>query len=285
MNLWIFSTHKDLSLSRLVSEAKSLSVSCEVVYFESLEVISNTLHSQQKKLFIKPDDKILIRWPFDADDTSVEYNIFVSVLLLNYSDQVSLDRSCLRMFTPYYEDKLFQSAVFEHLSVPSPQTYSLQSFEEVPSSVIFPCVLKKRVSSRSKNNFLISTISELRSKLSNKSVADYIIQEKIDIEDDVRVVVLGQSIIGAVKRHTHVREGNRISVKGREKYGNMSDEIRKNILSITKFLGADFVGFDILFDKKGNYYFIEANLSPQFDKFEETLDVNLAKMVIQQACL
>lgn len=285
MRLWIFSTKKDLSLERIITEATKLAVSHSVVYFETLNVQKTTLHTGKKKLVIPKGDRIIIRWPFDADNTDREYNVFVRYLLEYYGSQVVFDTDCLREFSPFYEDKLFQSFVFEILSIRTPRTWSFQTIDQLSLTALpFPCVLKKRISSRSKNNFVVMNVSDLKKKLSGKQIQDYLLQEYIEIEHDVRVLILKSSVLGSVKRETHVRAGNRLTVKGREVFSSIPKNVISSAKKVQRYLGADFVGFDVLFATNGEVYFIEANLSPQFDKFEEATGVNAAKKLIQEAC-
>lgn len=284
MKVWIFTTKKDLSLSRLREESERLKNETVVMYFESLIFKDNHVFYKSEKLtkLVQKKDKVLIRWPFDADDTDIEYNVFVHYLLMYFQKQILLDKKCLERFSPFYEDKFFQSVVFSKLKVPTPKTYYFSSLESFLSSDVgLPLVLKKRVSSRSKNNFLIHTKREVKEKLKNKHIKDYIFQDVIEIEKDMRVLFLKDALLGIVRRFTHVREGNRLAVRGREVVRKIPKEIEMYAQKIQKYLGADYVGFDVLLDKDGNYFFIEANLSPQFDKFEDATGVNAAKKVIQ----
>lgn len=284
MTLLIFTTKTDISRHRLLQEGTKANCDSKLVYFEELSVVNNTLLHNLETLPITSSDRILIRWPFNADDTAIEYNVFVHFILMHYGDLVVFDRKCLREFSPYYEDKLFQALLFNKLKIPTPQTGYFLSYEKLEeSTILFPLVLKKRVSSRSKNNFLVTSKEDLKKKLETRDIRDYVFQEVIDIDKDMRVLTLKDEVMGVVRRFTHTRDDNRLAVKGRENIENVPSEIYDYTQTIQKNLGADFVGFDVLLDKSGSYYFIEANLSPQFDKFEEATGVNVAKKVIQIA--
>lgn len=284
MKIIFFTTKKDLSLPRLKEESEKLKKTVSVIYFETLSFVGNTLYtnSHPLKSLIEEDDLICIRWPFDADDTDIEYNVFVHSLLAGFPKQVVLDKKCLKNFSPFYEDKFFQSVVFSKLGIPTPKTYFFSTEENFNTGhVSFPLVLKKRISSRSKNNFLVNSKKEMKEKLKGKNIRDYIFQEVIDIEKDMRVLMLKNNLLGIVRRFTHIREGNRLAVRGREVIPSLPLSVIVQSQKIQNYLGADFVGFDVLQSKDGTYYFIEANLSPQFDKFEDATGVNVAKKVIQ----
>lgn len=272
--LFIFATDKDISVPLIYEEAQKASIKCHVVNYKHFKIPK-----------INYNDRIIIRWPWDASDTSIEYNSAVKKLVDEFYNQIVFDKECLKKYTPDYEDKLFQSNFFNQHAIPSPHTFHIANINNLPSKVTFPLVLKKRISSRSKNNFLINNEKELIEKLTNIKVEDYILQQAIDALFDYRVMVLNDKVIGTVNRFIHVRKNNRLSVKGMKPVTNLSPEIEKDALKLTKNLKADFVGCDVLIDKKGKHYFIEANLSPQFNVFTKTTGINVAKLLIEVTTL
>lgn len=288
MKLWIVSTRTDLSLAQLVYEAKK-QCEVEVIYFERVLLLSNHLSHGFSPLFsgenaIGPSDRILIRWPFNADDTNIEYHVLVRYLLMYYEKQIVFDRKCLKLFSPYYEDKLFQFFVFQKLNVPTPKTYYFSTQNRFDRAKLsFPLVLKKRVSSRSKNNFLISSREELHEKLTTRDIREYIFQDVVDVAADIRLLMLKKNVLGVIKRYTHIREGNRIAVSGREEMSDFPKELLKKAKKIQTYMGADFVGFDILIDRRGSAVFIEANLSPQFNRLEKASGKKISEIVIKTA--
>jgi len=280
MKLYIFTTNKDLSAPIISDEAKNQKLVTEILLYENLKISEGQLTNSGSILTFLNDDKIIIRWPWDADDTSIEYNSIVKYLCEKFQENICLDFDCLDKFSPNYEDKYFQSQVFEKLDVSTPKTV-LGNVELAKKEVGFPMVMKKRLSSRSKGNFLIENNEQLDEKTKSSDLDKYIFQRYTPAEQDLRVLVLEDNVLGCVSRHMHVRDENRLSVKGMDKVEQIDERIKRDAMKIRDYLGADLVGFDVLVNKKNDYFFIEANLSPQFGSFMQTTKINVANKIIE----
>ncbi len=278
--LFIFATRKDLSAPIIKLEANRKSLQSEIIFYEQIEIQNNELWSDKTQLNIKYDDKIIIRWPWDASDTSIEYNYIVNYLCARYPKNISLDFECLNKFSPDYEDKYFQYQLFIKLGISAPKVILGTDQLSVESKIGFPIVIKKRISSRSKGNFLIENRSQFEQKIKNLDLSKYIFQEYIRAKEDYRVLVLGRKVLGTVSRYMHLRDGNRLSVKGMENVTKINSKIVSDAKKIQNELGADFVGFDVLIGENRDYFFIEANLSPQFGLFAETTGTNVGAELI-----
>lgn len=280
MKLYIFATNKDLSAPIISDEAKNQKLVTEILLYENLKISDGQLTNSGSKLTFLNDDKIIIRWPWDADDTSIEYNSIVKYLCEKFQENICLDFDCLNKFSPDYEDKYFQSQVFEKLNVSTPKTV-FGNVELAKKQIEYPMVIKKRLSSRSKGNFLIENNEQLEEKVKLLDLDKYIFQKYTRAELDLRVLVLKDNVLGCVSRHMHVRDENRLAVKGMDKVEQIDERIKRDAMKIRDYLGADLVGFDILVDKNNDYFFIEANLSPQFGSFMQTTEINVAKKIIE----
>lgn len=262
----------------ILDEAIKQGLETKIIFYEEAGLEKEKLTDGGKKINIGPEHKIIIRWPWDADNTDIYYGEIVKYLCEKFASNIALDGKCLSRFSPDYEDKYFQAKMFRLLGVSTPMTVLA---ENGTIKLNLPIVFKKRISSRSKGNFLLEGINDLNNKLRGLEKEKYIIQEKVDAVLDLRILILGGELIGAVSRFMHVREQNRLSVKGMEVYENISDELASDCKKIINYLGADLVGFDVLVDKRGDYFFIEANLSPQFNSFSTATNVNVAKKIVE----
>lgn len=282
MKLYIFATNKDLSAPIINQEAKNQGTSSQILFYENIKLLRDYLLDQTRDIRLRfaSDDKIMIRWPWDSNDTSIEYNSIVKYLCEKFQENICLDFDCLNKFSPNYEDKYFQSQVFEKLGVSCPKTI-LGNVELAKKEIGFPMVIKKRLSSRSKANFLIENEEQLKEKVSNLELDEYVFQKYTQAQLDLRVLVLKDKVLGCVSRHMHVRDENRLSVKGMDTVEEVDARITDDAMKIRSYLGADLVGFDVLVDKKNDYYFIEANLSPQFGTFMQTTGINIARAIIE----
>ena len=111
---------------------------------------------------------------------------------------------------------------------------------------------------------------------------DILIQEYIKTDGDVRVVIVGDKIIGTMKRK--VVEGdfrsNYTQGGGVEKY-ELSDEEIRDCMIAAKAVDGDFVAVDFI-PHKGKPYFLEVNSSPGTDGIEEANSgLSIAKEVLE----
>ncbi len=283
MKIYIVTTDKDLSRFSLEKAALAKSSECIILYYHTLMYADGILQHEGKKLELARDDKMIIRWPWDAENVSQDYNVIVKMLLQKFRENITLDYEILQSHSPYYEDKLFQHALFDTYHISTPRTWFSPTIENL-KNLPFPIVAKKRISSRSKGNFLIRSLDELENRFADGTL-EYIFQEFIHIRDDLRILMLQGEVIGVVKRMTHIREEERLAVKGMEVYVLNNPEIISECSRLQKELDADFVGFDVLIDESGKYWIIEANMSPQFNRFEEVTGVDVSSRVIDALIL
>lgn len=286
MRLLLFTTRHDKSLSSFLRASEKYKVKTTVIDFADLRYQEGEIGYQEKVLKIRRTDKLLIRWPWDPTDTRKEYNFFVKCLVDTYPEQIILDKTCLADFTPFYEDKLFQSLIFSKLGIRTPQTWHFSSKSEIDTSILpFPLVMKKRISSRSKMTYRIATPSDLKRRIQKLSLHDFIFQEYIPFQYDLRLLFYKGKFLGTVERTPHVRANERLTVKGGRVFPLKNKKIVDDCLTYISYIGADFVGCDVLIGENGKYYLIEANLAPQFDKFEERTGVAVSEQILQESIL
>jgi len=283
MRLFVFCTKED-KFTELINDAKVKDIEVETVYYEDLSIVSGAISAEGQPLSISSHDILLIRWPWIIEKDAVyDYNIFVQILLDKYSSHILLDERCLSEYSPFYEDKLFQSFIFNNLGIPTPRTWFFTDIEGLSKNKIdFPVVVKKRISSRSKHNIKIDTHEELKNFLTNKNITNYIFQEYIKAKFDIRINVLLGEILGAVNRDMHIREGNRLAVKGMYGYDLNDSEIVNEIRKVTSYLGIDLAGIDLLITEEGTHYFLEANVSPQLSSFSKTVGMNVFERILDK---
>jgi hypothetical protein len=280
MSLYIFTTEHDLSRFSLEKAANKVFTSCQLIYYDKLSFVDGNWVFAGKKFTIRNEDKMLFRWPWDAENMKKDYSGILQMLIMSFENKSFLDKRCLQQYAPFYEDKLFQYYLFSALQIPTPKTYFAQSAADLSDSMQIPVVAKKRVSSRSKGNFLLK--DQLSLENFKQESGQYIFQEFINIVDDVRILMIQGEVIGAVKRNTHIRTGNRLAVKGMSPYTVTNQHVIDDCRQIQEYLGADFLGFDVLFDDQGKYYIIEANLSPQYTSFEQVTKLPVSEMVLER---
>lgn len=282
MNLYIFATQKDLSAQSIVDEGNKNKLKGRVVFYENIAIDQDRLKHNNSIITFGDNDKILVRWPWDASNTDIEYNNIVKYLCAKYPDKIALDLKCLRDFSPKYEDKYFQYQFFKRLNVPTPDVCLVNELDEAEKTFGYPMVIKKRISSRSKSNYLIENREQFEFFKKKIIPEEYILQAKVQADKDLRVLMLNGQLLGVVSRLMHIREENRLSVKGMEPVDKIDSNIITDAKRLSAALGGDLIGFDVLVEKSGKYYFIEANLSPQFTSFMQVTGTNVSSRIIEE---
>ncbi len=101
-----------------------------------------------------------------------------------------------------------------------------------------------------------------------------IIQEKIDISKEYRVIVVGDKSLGACLKVTNS--------DGKETYEfqkNASD-VENYSLKATKSLSGEILGVDIAISTNGQFYVFECNRNPNFTPFAEASGIPVADKII-----
>jgi RimK family alpha-L-glutamate ligase len=149
--------------------------------------------------------------------------------------------------------------------------------------VSYPLIVKKSVSSKGKGVFKCTTKNDVLELLhsENLDVGDLLFQECIDYLGDVRVFVVGQKILGAMRREPQEGQWKGNVAQGANAYPiEISDEVRQLALDVVNLQNAELRGVDIMLPKSGPVL-IETNSAPQFKGFESSTGVNVGKEIVE----
>jgi RimK family alpha-L-glutamate ligase len=109
-----------------------------------------------------------------------------------------------------------------------------------------------------------------------------IIQPYIPAPDDLRVLVLGQQVIGAIRRTGKIHKHN-ISLGATAHYvspNSLPHALLENAAKATEVLGLAIAGLDFLNDD-GTFYLLDANPSPGFKGFGAASKMNLPQAIVR----
>jgi len=269
MKLLIFTTKKDWSAKLIFTEARKRKLNCKIIYYNNLAFQKGKLTKNGRKINIGKKDKIILRYPY----LEGEYSFFVNKLLEEYSKNILLDVRCFKKY-PQYEDKLFQADLFYKNKIKVPENFY---GNVIPKK--FPVVIKKRISSRCKGNYIIKNKTNLKKFFKDNEPSEYIIQEYIKAEKDYRILILKGKILGIVERRIRIRKDDSIGVKLTEN-SDLPKRILQQSVNVYKCFKADLLGVDLVKTKDNKYYFIEGNLMPQFRSFTRMTKINVAEKII-----
>jgi len=149
--------------------------------------------------------------------------------------------------------------------------------------VTYPLIVKKSESSKGKGVYKCTSKTEVLDLLQteNLKVGELLFQEFIDYRGDVRVFVVGDKILGAMRREPKEGQWKGNVAQGADAYPvEISEEVKKLALDVVKLQNAEIRGVDIMLPKSGPVL-IETNSAPQFRGFESSTGVNVGKEIVE----
>jgi len=292
MKLWMLGnrlTTEVYERERFLEEAAKESIDFSLVFADEIDLI------------VSRDDRKSIRYCNDI------VSLPDSVLARTGSGTGYFNLSVLRQFERLNvptipnsqsieasKDKMYANQILAQAGLPIPKTMLTRfpcNAELVQSVVGFPCVIKVVTGSHGAGVYLCETpkqfedLSELISSLDFKN--SMIVQEYVKESEgkDLRVIVIGGMVVGAMQRKS--TDGSfkaNISRGGKGEAYDVDEQMELLAIQTAKVLDLDIAGVDLLFHSDG-YKICEANSSPGFKGFEEALDINIPQKVFDYAKL
>ena len=182
-------------------------------------------------------------------------------------------------------DKTTQYINLAGAGIPVVDSFSFSSVDELKkwSAVSYPYIAKDVIGSSGEGVFKISGDTDLTKLLekfsSNYKIKGLLFQKFLPDARDLRVIVLGGKIVGAMKR-TAV-PGNFLSNYSQgglvESY-KIDDDHEASIITLntSKLFKLDYGGIDLMKNEKGNWVVLEVNRACQFEGFEKSTAINVA---------
>jgi len=122
----------------------------------------------------------------------------------------------------------------------------------------FPLILKSVAGHGGRGVFLVANEEELAEKLSLFSDDEFILQEICTNPGiDIRVFVMGNEILAAVKRYSEKGFKANYSLGGKVEPYSLNESEKRLVKKITQLAQFDFVGIDFLLDEEGHFLFNE----------------------------
>ncbi len=187
--------------------------------------------------------------------------------------------------------KSFDALKLTRIGLPYPRTFfgSLKTLRQKAVGLGFPLIIKDTAGRKGRDVFLAKDNKELVSlikKLKEQEEAGkhFLLQEFIPNDGDYRLIVIGQKVIGTIKRVPGKGEfRSNISLGGEAVLvGSLGRRIEKIAVKAALSLRVDFAGVDIILDQRNDQPFIlEVNRSPQFAGFMAATKINAPLLVLK----
>jgi len=169
---------------------------------------------------------------------------------------------------------------------PYPKSFAVTSKRALLSMldyVNYPVIVKKSISSKGLGVYKCNTKEEVLSLIAieDLKLSELLIQETIKYNGDIRVFVVGNKILGAMRREPQKGQWKGNVAQGAMAYPvELTIEQRKLALDVVKLQNSEVSGVDIMTPKTGPVL-IETNRAPQFHGFEESMGINVAKEIVE----
>ncbi len=271
MKLLIATTREDHSRGLLQEAAREGGIDATTLYYEDID--PGSLTSEDFSCF----GSAILRDPFN---TGVSYLGTLERMLSFLPQEAVLDYGIMKDYLRY-EDKLSQHMIFRDIaSMPGFRHFSSPEEARVDS---FPVILKKRISSRGKGIYIIRSREELSRFMGEHDIDGFLVEDFMDVEKDVRILVIGHSVAGAVQRKVRVKDNKGYRGIGVKVTGGFEvpEGMRTRAEEISEKIGSGFCGLDFAIDTQGKEWLIECNISPQFASFEKVMKSDIAGRLVR----
>jgi [lysine-biosynthesis-protein LysW]--L-2-aminoadipate ligase len=170
-------------------------------------------------------------------------------------------------------DKLRTAAVLRRAGIPHPSTWHVRLGAPAPAPP-FPVVLKPRFGSWGRDVWLCTTAGELSRLLQELAPRPWFRRHGVLLQEavpspgfDLRVLVAGGRIAGAVERHASPGEWRTNVSLGATRRPALPDAGAAELaIAAAAAVGADLVGVDLLPVAAGRYCVVELNGAVDFDE-------------------
>lgn len=173
---------------------------------------------------------------------------------------------------------------FSVSGLPIPKTFIFNDISQVQNEFFeFPIVMKVVSSSRGKKVYKAHSYEEIYAILNTfkDKVSDYLFQEFIDYEYDLRLVVIGDEVVGAMRRIPQAGEFRaNYSLGGDVELFDAPEAMKKLAVRVAQSCELKVSGVDLLVDKKGDIYVLEANRNPGLSGISKALGYNVAEKLV-----
>jgi len=180
-------------------------------------------------------------------------------------------------------NKINTDLLLKQINVKQPNTRYFYKYKKYNAKLNFPLIYKKSAGSKGLKMRMFSRKRDLVKVLKDRVGESVYLQEYISNPGwDIRVVVVNNKVIGAIKKYskdgefrTHVKHG------GIALNYQVSQELNDLALKVNKQMGTFYSGIDIIKDTNGKLLVLEVNSRPGMTLFEDITGISIATEVIK----
>lgn len=182
-------------------------------------------------------------------------------------------------------NKVSQAQLFQAAGIPHPKTlYTLSPkiFAAQIDTLGLPLIAKPIHGARGEDIHLLKT-RDAAIAFFLEHPKTHLYQEYIPITSDIRVFIVGNTVLGAMRRYTVPGDiRSNVSLGAKTEALDPSPELSAFALHITQLFSYEIAGVDIMETATGHMT-IEINHTPQWQGFKQATGIDPAKEIVQYA--
>lgn len=286
-SVWFFRKNKETNyeLERFEAACEELEVDLKVVYSSDFDIIIT--RNDRKSVRYQGEN---IKLPSIVLAKTGAGTDFYALSVLRHLERLHVPVINSTHAIETVKDKLYTTQILAQAGFPTPKTMLVKfpvDVDVVESQIGIPCIVKVLTGSNGNGVTLIKSKDQLKTLmdfvLDLGETKNIIIQEYIGHKpgEDVRVIVLGNKVIGAMKRKGSAGDFRaNISRGGEGEAFPVDQELIELALGSAKLCGLEIGGIDLLFDEDG-YKICECNSNPGYFGFDKANNTNFAKTLVE----
>lgn len=152
------------------------------------------------------------------------------------------------------------------------------SLDKIENALGYPLVVKKSYGSCGTGVYLVRNRKELKEKSMELLCEPHLYQKFVasSFGKDVRVIVIGKKVFGAILRKSEKDFRSNVALGGEVSEYALPKEAERICEKIAFLLGLGYCGIDLLFGEEGEFLVCEVNSNAFFGGFERATGKNVA---------
>lgn len=184
----------------------------------------------------------------------------------------------------YIAGKMYESYLLSQAGINSPLTMQIfldENKKEVLEKIKFPIIAKPIVGSKGRGVQKIDNLETLEKFKIMEDVDKFLFQEYIPITYDIRVFVVGDRALGAMKRIVGKDDfRSNASLGAKVEKIDLTSDLKKIAISAVKAYQYEVAGVDVVIHEDKEYI-LEVNNAPQWIAFKKVVGINPAEEIIK----
>jgi len=187
----------------------------------------------------------------------------------------------------YVQSKTYNSWKLERAGIASPPGFLAGNEDEVRDRLAgarFPVVVKGVHGSQGQRVHLCADADAVIGVMRSGPEMPFVVQERLDIVHEYRVLTIGFRAIGAIEKHAAPGDfRHNLSLGGTAEPIRLPETLLKMCEDASKILGYEFAGADLAVLEDGSEVMLEVNRAPGFCGYEAATGENVAAEFIEYA--